>query len=127
MGEIEYDHGNGNSVGGALVRKAICGFGLIPSFLAGFLLVGAHAASAQSAPLSGPGPLALTIRAVQDVVEVGSPVVLEVTAKNISDRMAGLATWGPIEYTEFDVHDSAGNQPLTRRGRALLFGEGQSG
>jgi len=93
----------------------------------GFVLVGAHRSSAQSSEAIGPGPLApLTISAIKDVVEAGSPVDLKVTVKNISDHLAIYPTWGSQGDTKFDVRDSAGNQPLTRRGRVLLLGEGRS-
>jgi len=61
---------------------------------------------------------------VKDVVEAGSPVDIEVTATNHSDREVIYETWGSMYYLKFDVRDSAGNPALTRRGRALLLGEG---
>jgi len=56
--------------------------------VAGFVFAGAHAAVPQSTQVSEPGPLSLTIRAVKEVVEAGSPVVVRVTATNISDHLA---------------------------------------
>lgn len=85
----------------------------------------AHAQSAQSVK-SLPAPLSLTIRPMHEVVQAGSPVEVEVTAKNVSDRPAIYLISGHTYYAAFDVRDSAGDQPLTRRGRALLLGEGLS-
>jgi hypothetical protein len=93
--------------------------------LAQLVLAGVGAARAQSAQPSEnlPPPLSLTIRAVKDVVQAGSPVEVEVTATNVSDHRAIYLISG---HTAFDVRDSAGDEPLTKRGRALLLGEGLS-
>lgn len=95
--------------------------------LGGLVLVGICTANAQ-APQDGgkQGPaLSLTIRPVKDVVEAGSPVDIEVTATNNSDREVIYKTWGAMCYLKFDVRNSAGNPAPTRRGRALLLGEGR--
>ena len=94
--------------------------------LGGLVLVGictANSQAPQGGGKQGP-PLSLTIRPVKDVVEAGSPVDIEVTATNHSDREVIYETWGSMYYLKFDVRDSAGNPALTRRGRALLLGEG---
>ena len=67
--------------------------------------------------------LSLTIRLVKNVVEAGSPVDMEVTATNNSDH-AVIYYRTFTYYLKFDVRDSAGNPALTRRGRAVLLGEG---
>ena len=96
--------------------------------LAQLLLAGVGMARAQSAQPNEnlPAPLSLTIRAVKDVVQAGSPVEVEVTAKNISDRPVEYLIPGHTYYAAFDIRDNAGDPPLTRRGRALLLGEGLS-
>jgi hypothetical protein len=85
-------------------------------------VVDAKAAQSTQSPAS----LALTLRAVNETVQAGSAVELEVTVKNNSDHGDAYPSWGPIYYEKFDVRDSQGVRPLTRRGRALLLGEGLS-
>ena len=95
--------------------------------LAVFLLTGMCTAIPQSGQSPDTQPaLSLTIRAVKETVQPGSRVELEVTVRNDSNRFQVYPTWGPMYYMKFDVRDSQGNQPLTRRGRALLLGEGLS-
>ncbi|MDR3674358.1 MAG: hypothetical protein P4N24_02635 [Acidobacteriota bacterium] len=97
-------------------------------FVAGSILAGVCTARAQLGPPAQtvPAPFLLTIRAVDEDVQAGSPLAVEVTVKNNSQRLEAYLTWGPIYYRKFDVRDSAGNRPLTARGRALLLGEGLS-
>jgi len=91
------------------------------------LLGGVGAARGQSAqPSENLPPLSLTIHALNDVVQAGSPVEVEVTAENVSNRRAIYVIPGATYYMAFDVHDNSANPPLTRRGRALLLGEGLS-
>src|ERR1035437_728832 len=96
--------------------------------LAQLALAGVVTGRSQSAPSAqnSPPPLSLRIRLVKDVVQVGSPVDVEATIENVSDHFAAYVLWGEDESTKFDVRDAEGNQPLTRRGRALLLGEGLS-
>jgi hypothetical protein len=69
-------------------------------------------------------PLSLAAKPVKDVVEAGSPVDIEVTVTNNSNRALTYQTWGVMDFLKFDVRDEAGSPALTRRGRALLLGEG---
>ena len=96
--------------------------------LAQLVFAGAGTARAQSAQPNEnlPAPLSLTIRPIKDVVQAGSPVDLEVTAKNVSGRPAIYLIPGNTYYAAFDIRDNAGDPPLTRQGRALLLGEGLS-
>lgn len=86
--------------------------------MAGLFLVAFCSASARPAQSTQTQSAAfsLTIRTVDEVVQSGSPVVVEVTVKNNSDRLIAYPSWGPIYYMKFDVRDTEGNQPLTGRG-----------
>jgi len=96
-------------------------------FFAQMILAGVGTTKAQSTqPNGNQPPISITIRALNDVVQAGAPVVMEIMAKNVSDRAAIFEIPDTTYYMAFDVRDSAGNPPLTRRGRALVLGEGRS-
>jgi hypothetical protein len=87
-------------------------------------VVGAAGAQAAQAPQNLPLELSVTIRPVKDTVQAGSAVEVETTFKNESDHPIPYGVSDGRDYTRFDVRDSAGNQPLTPFGRAVLLGEG---
>jgi hypothetical protein len=99
---------------------------LLTIVLVGSLMTGFAAAHPQ-APQPGGNvspELSVTIRALNEIVDAGSPIEVETTFKNESDHLIPYATSDGRDYTRYDVRDSAGNQPLTRFGRAVILGEG---
>lgn len=93
--------------------------------VAGLLIAGNWSARAQWSQLvQNQPPVAITIRAVKDVIQPGVPVQVQAIIRNDSNTRVPYDMAGWNEYHAFDVRDGAGNQPLTRRGRAMLMGEG---
>jgi hypothetical protein len=61
--------------------------------------------------------MTLAIRLPQDVVKVGSAVMVEITIRN---KVENLMFLPHADWCGFDVRDDHGNQPLTRKGQVLL-------
>ena len=77
---------------------------------------GAPSQSAQP-PKDTKQPFSLAIRLPHESVRAGLPVDVEVTIKNATDGLLFLdRNW----LGSFDVRDSKGRQPLTRRGEIIL-------
>ncbi len=88
--------------------------------------VGAAGVQGAQSPQNLPPELSVAIRAVKDAVQAGSSVEVETTFKNESEHPIRYEISDGYDYSRFDVRDGAGNQPLTRFGRAVLLGEGLS-
>ena len=81
--------------------------------LAGSLLVSLDPADAQTPETvsNASTELSVAIRAVNDVVEAGSPVEVETTFKNESNHRIPYGVSDGLDYTRYDVRDSGGTNP----------------